>query len=97
MKNGKQPIHFVDEDSKDRNDSNPGLNYLGLTKREYFSALSMQGILAGGDEGSTITSILEALGLNKDTKYTYMEHYPAYIAKLSINYADELLKQLEKQ
>ncbi len=47
MENGNQPIHFVDEESKDRNDTNPYLNYLGLTKREYFAGIALGAILSG--------------------------------------------------
>lgn len=46
----------------------------GLSKREYFAGLAMQGILANNDE------------------IPFAEN----IAKISIKFADELLKQLEK-
>ena len=58
-----------------------GLYATGLTKREYFAAMAMQGLLAG--EVITRFEIMEMSG--KKT-----------IATLAIDYADELLKELEK-
>jgi len=39
----------------DANHANPQFNYptYGLTKREYFAAMAMQGILANNEEGNT--------------------------------------------
>ena len=48
----------------------------GLTKREYFAGLAMQGMIANTD--------------------TYVQD-KSVIAKLSIEHADELLKQLENE
>lgn len=47
----------------------------GLTKREYFAAMAMHGMLAGG---------------------AHDKMYKEVLADLSIQYADELLKQLEQ-
>ena len=65
MKNSEKPAYPIQTDRE--------LNYddaNGLTKREYFAAMAMQGLLASGAR------------LNVDER--------------SIEYADELLKQLEK-
>lgn len=70
---------------------------IGLTKREYFAGLAMQGILSNPKEGEvTASSVLESIGLDKSTQYSFDEHYPKYIAKTALMYADELLKQLEQ-
>ncbi len=67
----------------------------GLTKREYFAAMAMQGILSNSAESSVSTSfVLQELGLPKETKYVYEEHYTAYVAKVSCAFADALIKQL---
>lgn len=54
---------------------------VGLSKREYFAALAMQGMLA--NEGITN----HAMGEDSPT---------AYIAKLAVEEADELIKALNK-
>lgn len=61
-----------------------GYSYHGLTKREYFAAMAMQGILAN----STLTTILA--GNNA---------MPAEgeVAKASLYQADELITELNKQ
>jgi hypothetical protein len=52
----------------------------GLTKREYFSAMAMQGMI------STIETVTPSNALE----------VPVNVAKWAVLYADELLKQLEK-
>lgn len=46
MKNSEQPIHPISEQEKDRLDDYPGISFKGLTKREYFAGLAMQGLLS---------------------------------------------------
>jgi hypothetical protein len=93
MNNAEQPIYPIDG-------SHQGIHpkqIIGLTKREYFAGLAMQGHLANANE-STISStyVLEALGLPKDTKYSFEEHYTKYIAQISVKYSDALLNELSK-
>lgn len=45
MENGNKPAYPISEEQTDRIDSNVKI-YSGLTKREYFAAMAMQGILA---------------------------------------------------
>ena len=72
MKNADKPIYPVLTQSPSlQNDTS-----LGLTKREYFAGLAMQGMIANTD--------------------TYVQD-KSVIAKLSIEHADELLKQLENE
>ena len=74
MKNGEQPAFPKEVPDGDRLQN-------GLTKREYFAAMAMQGLLSGGDgEYQKTTNTRE----------------PKYIALLAVDYADELLKQLEQ-
>lgn len=57
MKNGDQPINHVTEAEKDRHDFKSTLNYLGLTKREYFATMAMQGLLANHAVIEAVNSI----------------------------------------
>jgi hypothetical protein len=55
MENGKQctyPITIEDN-------GNPSVTHLGLTKREYFAALAMQGLLACPDIAASRKAIAE--------------------------------------
>lgn len=54
----------------------------GLTKREYFAGLAMQGLLNKGDWGEGAAE--------------QREHFRAYMAKLAVKNADALLKELNK-
>ena len=78
MKNADKPINPVLTQS-------PSLqNYtsLGLTKREYFAGLAMQGLI------SSFTEKASYGGWGTEMEETI---------KCAINYADELLKQLENE
>ena len=74
MKNGDKPINPVLT-------QNPSL--IGLTKREYFAGLAMQGLLANSYGGMT-----------SGGSRTFS---PNEISKLAVLHADELLKQLENK
>ena len=77
MKNADKPINPVLTQSPSlQNDTS-----LGLTKREYFSVLAMQGLLALPDKG-TYSSFDEAI---------------ERICEVSVKFAEELLKQLEER
>lgn len=70
MENAEQntfPVTIEDNGS-------PSVTHLGLTKREYFAGLAMQGLLSNSERIGTA------------------DRY----AEISIEFADELLKQLEK-
>ena len=72
MKNADKPINPVLT-------QNPSL--IGLTKREHYAGLAMQGLLALPDKG-TYGSFDEAI---------------ERICEVSVKFADELLKQLENK
>ena len=74
MKNADKPINPVLT-------QNPSL--IGLTKREYFAGLAMQGLLANSYGGMT-----------SGGSRTFS---PNEISKLAVIHADELLKQLENK
>jgi hypothetical protein len=80
MENSNEPAYPISEEMTDRIDSGITI-YTGLTKREYFSGLAMQGLLASFTEKS-------ANG-NWGTENKM-------VAEVSVMLADELLKQLEK-
>ena len=71
MKNADKPINPVLT-------QNPSL--IGLSKKEYYAGLALQGLLALPDKG-TFASFDEAI---------------EWICEVSVKFADELLKQLEK-
>ena len=72
MKNGDKPINPVLT-------QNPSL--IGLTKREHYAGLALQGIIAG----------------RKDELYKIKDETIKRYVELSIKSADELLKQLEEK
>ena len=72
MKNADKPINPVLT-------QNPSL--IGLTKREHYAGLALQGIIAG----------------RKDELYKIKDETIKIYVELSIKSADELLKQLEKK
>ena len=77
MKNGDKPINPVLTQSHSLQNETS----LGLTKREYFSVLAMQGLLTLPDKG-TCDSLDE--GVER-------------LCNFSVKVADELLKQLENK
>lgn len=76
MKNGEQPAYAYDEEYV-YHQNGQGVAYVtksgGLTKREVFAGLAMQGMCAQFGHGK-----------------------PEAYAKLAVDYADALLKELEK-
>lgn len=87
MENGKLPIypHVNDEGYSTARlmPNNEFVSLDGLTKREHFAAMAMQGFLSN----SMYSKILQG---NND------EPVPSYLAELSVNIADALLAELEK-
>ena len=87
MKNADKPINpstsikISDTEFFEYNLPNKERQYSGLTKREYFAGLAMQGLLALPDKG-TYGSFDEAI---------------ERICEVSVKFADELLKQLENK
>lgn len=77
MENGKNLIHSFNHVE------NCEGNFNGLTKREYFAALAMQGLLSN----QTVNQILCG---NNDMSV------PDLIAEYSVNYAEALLVELSK-
>ena len=77
MKNADKPIYPVLTQSPSlQNDTS-----LGLTKREHYAGLALQGIIAG----------------RKDELYKIKDETIKIYVELSIKSADELLKQLEEK
>lgn len=69
----------------------------GLTKREYFAAMAMQGFMSNSAESeNTVAHIRNILGLADDVNYVYKTHYPAFVAKVATIHADALLSELSK-
>ena len=89
MKNADKPINpsisikISDTEFFEYNLPNKERQYSGLTKREYFAGLAMQGMLANPN------GVMTESGM--------WWHSPEEFARLSIICADELLKQLEEK
>ena len=84
MKNADKPIYPFNEIDWNRSSSEVTTYYSqesGLTKREYFAGLALQGIIAG----------------RKDELYKIKDETIKIYVELSIKSADELLKQLEEK
>ena len=87
MKNADKPINpgtsikINDTEFLEYNLPNKERQYSGLTKREHYAGLAMQGLLALPDKG-TYASFDEAI---------------ERICEVSVKFADELLKQLEEK
>lgn len=87
MENADKPINpsisikISDTEFFEYNLPNKERQYSGLTKREYFAGLAMQGM---------ITNI-------KISSMDGIEEIPSNIASWSLIFADELLKQLEEK
>ena len=75
------PIHWTDHEGNARIDS-------GLTKREYFAGLALQGILAG------MNSSLEGFEMMQRGASQENISIAKNVTTLSLTYADQLLKQL---
>jgi len=96
MKNSEQPINPMPHQNQDGTIQHDV--YFGLTKREYFAIQAMQGQLSNASESDVpSTYVLEKLGLPKETKYSFEDHYPKYVAKISRMYADALLAELSNE
>jgi len=80
MKNADKPINPVLTQSPSLQNETS----LGLTKREYFAGLAMQGIMANDKW---------AENLAPDEWYSYIRR----VTSGAVEIADELLRQLEKQ
>ena len=94
MENQDKPAFPISEETTDRLDARIEI-YTGLTKREEFARSAMQGLLMEPNQGDISTKhVLKIIGISEDTEYDYLIHYPKYLAKFSIRYADELLNQL---
>ena len=84
MKNADKPIYPITRSYQEENDFvNKWTPLIGLTKREYFAGLAMQGLLANSYGGMT-----------SGGSRTFS---PNEISKLAVLHADELLKQLENE
>lgn len=95
MTNAQQPAFppkiypEIASDAKDNFRAFGGFNPTGLTKREYFAAMAMQGILSNPANNDN-----DILGVNGNPDIGFIA-CPNAIRE-AIRYADELLKQLEK-
>ena len=82
MKNGDKPINpIVQEENIGQGGKILMCTEYGLTKREHYAGLAMQGLLALPDKG-TFGSFDEAI---------------EWMCEVSVKFADELLKQLENK
>jgi hypothetical protein len=93
LKNLEQPINPMPHQNQDGTIQYDV--YFGLTKREHFAISAMKGFLANSSETEiSSTYVLEAIGLPKETKYSFDEHYTKYVSQIAVKYADALLAEL---
>lgn len=71
---------------------NPSVTHLGLTKREYFAAMAMQGMLSNITQGYGKPNVNEAA---MDERLKTEQEFIDDVAIKSIRYSDALLKALE--
>ena len=71
-------------------------DYHGLTKRELFAAMAMQG-LAGDPKTYSPEMLFGVIGLPADTEYNAATHWPMFVARRSVSMADALLAALDKE
>jgi len=71
-------------------------HYQGLTKREYFAGLAMQGILSSSEDSVSIKHVKNTLGISDDTTYEYPKHWMQYLSITAIAAADALITELNK-
>lgn len=76
MKNGDKRVHPISD--------NENYKSLGLTKREYFAAMAMHGLLSAGN--------ISHISQFKSGEYAT---HPEMLAIASVSCADALLKKLE--
>lgn len=82
--NGNDPAQAQDKrECIGRSRDMYNVHYSGLTKREYFAAMSMQGILSNAEGCFT-----------HDNQKAYS---PAQISKLAVAHADELIEALNNE
>lgn len=90
MKNADKPINpmpYQNQDGTIQHDV-----YFGLTKREYFAGLAIQGILSNAFYAKNTKKAFITKGMTDDIGDLVNEGY----SKLAISIADELLKQLDE-
>lgn len=90
MKNGDQPAYPDPLRGAEQSfvNQSPHEHPAGLTKREYFAAMAMQGILANRELQIALYADVSAGHYEGQTPETILAHE-------AITQADELLKQLE--
>lgn len=86
MKNADQPAHPIVGIAFNE-------SHKGLTKREYFAAMAMQGILSGIYGGGGDNYLRQMTEWHKHG--SPLDSVGTAAARDAIGYADELLKQLE--
>lgn len=103
MITGNEPINFLTgangtpyhrSDSMDIDCIENSRIYTGLTVRQYYAGLAMQGEISS-DSNVTTKEVMEYLELPNDT-YDYNVHWHLYLAKRSVAAADALIKELNK-
>lgn len=90
MENSKTPAfpHMVIETDAIDGSTIRNIEYDGLTKREYFAGLVLQGLLANQNTAHQINIAFGKVDSNKAN---------IIVTNTAINIADELLKQLEQK
>lgn len=97
-----QPVYFASgqllaSDSETKGWMEATNPFIGLTIRQHFAALAMQGLISDPTESDiTPAYITEFLNLDASKGYNAAVHYPMYVAKAAVSYADALITELNK-
>jgi hypothetical protein len=68
----------------------------GLTKREYFAAVAMQGLCADHKRFDDLTTVIEAIHGQQAGSRENTQTLRNIIAKMAVGHADALLAELER-
>lgn len=66
----------------------------GMSLREYYAVQAMKALLHP-DVEAKLKDVCNKLGITQN-EYLYYIHWPQYIAKMSVEQADALIKELSK-
>ena len=97
QKLGQEPafpcnVHYTEEGRSGTSNPDGSYGEIGMSKR-FYAAQGYSDCAYKWAEEMSIDTCMEVLGLPKETKWDYTNHFPKLIVKLQYILSDELLKQ----